>query len=96
VTQVGRYSDRYDHNSWYAFREYGFSPRFSAFELELLVGAGAVSNPGARLGHWFQFTEELNLYYDNIGIGYKHISNAGIKKPNLGRDSFLLRFRIDF
>lgn len=44
----------------------------------------------------FQFTEDANICHSEVCIGYKHISNAGIKKPNIGRDYVTLGITLRF
>lgn len=42
----------------------------------------------------FQFTETVSLGYKGIALGLRHISNAGIQLPNLGRDYYFIEFTI--
>ena len=62
----------------------------------LYVGIMFHTQPDNVLSTPFQFTEEINLMYRNIGLGFKHISNAGIKRPNKGRDYLYFRYRLEF
>jgi hypothetical protein len=56
-----------------------------------LWGVGAISQRDSLLGSYFNFTHDLIVgVYDKedrrVGLGWKHLSNAGIFKPNIGRD----------
>lgn len=56
------------------------------FNLTGLFGIIVASNADGALGSPLAFTEEAILGYRAVGIGYKHISNAGLWVPNHGRD----------
>lgn len=49
-------------------------------------GVSIVGYPDSALSSPFEFTEELILGYKFVGCGYTHFSNAGLSKPNIGRD----------
>jgi hypothetical protein len=63
---------------------------YRGLNLTGLVGAGIIGAPDAALSTTFQFTEEVTVGYDVVGLGFKHFSNAGIKEPNQGRDYFFV------
>lgn len=65
-----------------------------ALNLKLGFGALIMGYPDRMLGFPFNFTEEATLSYKAFGVGYKHISNGGLKEPNLGRDYFYLNLGI--
>lgn len=54
------------------------------------VGAGLISNTDSQLGGHFQFAESFGIGVRDessfIQIEYRHLSSAGIYKPNKGRD----------
>lgn len=75
---------------------------FEWFYFENFFGPGAISQTDSRLGSHFQFGLDLGVGFREphtkatIGVNYKHISNAGIKQPNLGRDFVMLKVGIPF
>ena len=62
----------------------------------IYMGVAFISHPDILLSTNFQFTEEVALGYRDAEIIFKHFSNAGIKKPNLGRDYPLVGYRWRF
>lgn len=70
-------------------------PKFgddTGFNLRTMAGISIIGLTDEMLGSNFQFTEEAIISYQTVGIGYKHVSNAGIVKPNLGRDYLYIHF----
>jgi len=65
-----------------------------------LWGVAYISQTDALLSSNMQFTHDLSLGLNDlksgISLGYKHISNAGLKLPNRGRDFLTLRSEIQF
>ena len=72
-------------------REWGLDTGLNG---SLYVGILFITQPDIVLSTPFQFTEEISIMYDNIGIVCKHISNASLKKPNKGRDYCSFKYRI--
>lgn len=66
------------------------------FNMLVYLGVLAVSRGDTLLSAPFNFTQEFAVGYDRLSIGIKHISNAGIAQPNIGRDFIFLNYRIDF
>lgn len=64
---------------------------------DLYMGVLFKTSNDTLLSSNFQFTEDAQVCYRDACLGYKHISNAGLKKPNLGRDYLTLgiTFRMD-
>lgn len=64
------------------------------------AGPAYISQTDRYLGGYFQFTESVSLglqdNYGSVGIGYQHISSAGLSKPNKGRDYFFIQTGIHF
>ena len=56
------------------------------FNVQILVGVSVIGHIDSFLGSNGQFTEELNFGIGPVSVGYKHVSNAGIVQPNMGRD----------
>ncbi len=102
--ELGAFGDTFGHgreSSAFAFYSLGTTVDAEPFRLQALWGAGGISNPDNRLGGLFQFTHDLcfSLYNrtgESIGIGYKHISSAGLSSPNRGRDFILMRMGVNF
>lgn len=65
---------------------------------EAFFGPGWIQHTDAQLGSHYQFFHDVNLGFLHdgwgIGLGFKHISNAGLKLPNQGRDFLSARFLI--
>lgn len=73
----------------------------SGIYAQTLVGPALISSPDAYLGGYFQINTEatLGIRGENgisIGLLYKHLSSAGIYKPNVGRDFLLFRVGVPF
>ena len=97
-SQVGFLSDaRDDLSSVYLFALVGTTlyPTQS-FYVENYFGPGVITSTGKKLSGAIQFSTHLGLGFrdkrtgNEIGVLWKHISNAGMNKPNLGRDLLML------
>jgi hypothetical protein len=79
-----------------------FGPRMQLgmFQTRFLWGPALISHPDSALGSHFQFNHDLLVGLQSLTsaltLGYKHVSNAGIKLPNRGRDFVTLRAEIYF
>lgn len=87
-----------DRSAFFYFRSYGksFGDMSSKLWVDLYAGAGAISSPGNRLGSTFQFTQDVAIGSGPLGVGYKHISNAGLKRPNQGVDMLHFTLRLEW
>lgn len=74
--------------------------RLGALRTRYLWGVAYISHTDALLSSNMQFTHDLTLGLNDLksglSLGYKHISNAGLKLPNRGRDFITLRSEIQF
>jgi hypothetical protein len=76
--------------------------RLGPFYAECLWGVGYLTHPdGSRLSGHLQFVNDVSvgLVGENgatFGLSFRHISNAGISQPNIGRDFLTLRVGIEF
>jgi len=67
---------------------------------ENLIGPGFISKKDDLLGSHFQFAIDLGFGFQTpgtkvaIGLNFRHISNAGIKKPNHGRNFWTLNLSV--
>jgi hypothetical protein len=67
---------------------------------QALVGPSIISDTDSNLGGHFQFNNDFAIGLRDpetkatIGLSYKHLSSAGIYKPNKGRDFIMFRVSI--
>lgn len=69
------------------------------FYAQALWGAALITTPDEMLGSVFQFKHDMALGIrdekgNTIGLNYSHMSDAGIKLPNEGRDVMSVRISI--
>ena len=94
---ISRQDDR--RSSPYASFQWGYRVQMTwGLFFEAAVGPGYVHALDARS------SSHVNIFHDlgvgwlqngyGLGLGFKHISNAGIVPPNLGRDFLGVRFLI--
>ncbi len=67
--------------------------------VQWLIGLALISRRDVYLGGNLQVNNELSAGVEDsdrnsIGISYKHLSSAGLFRPNVGRDFLLLRVSI--
>jgi hypothetical protein len=85
-------------SSLYSAYQLGYRTR-SQLYLQFFTGVAAISNVDNRLSTNFEFKHDLGVGFKTlkdmgIGLDYSHVSNAGIKTPNLGRD--FIQLRVEF
>lgn len=73
----------------------------SGFYSKLFAGPALITQTDSRLSSILEFNEDLELGLINdsgvsIGADLKHMSNAGLWPPNIGRDFLLLKVQIPF
>lgn len=76
----------------------GVEPKYGPVYFHFFQSVGAISAQDQYLSGYFQFFEDLGVGFKGtngtgIGLGYKHISNAGITTPNRGKDLINLMVR---
>lgn len=85
-------------SSAFASYELGIRVNTPYMYAESLHGLGLITNHDELLGGRFQFFHDLSMglrnSYSHIGIGIKHISSAGIHKPNIGRNYIFIRMGV--
>lgn len=73
---------------------------FKGIYVESYIGAGVISGIDSELGGLFQVFHDVNFGFIqdewSLGLGFKHISSAGIYTPNKGRDFLSVRFMVAF
>jgi hypothetical protein len=86
--------------SYFASAGLGLKLDFNTTFAAVTWGPAYLSQPDQELGGRFQLTQDFTLGiqdgYSTIGVGYKHISSAGIEKPNRGKDFLYLRIGVKF
>jgi hypothetical protein len=76
--------------SAYGQVQMGVRPESEHIYAKVFWGAALLSNKDSQLGGRTQFVQDLGFGFQGkgsfVGLQYKHISSAGIHKPNKGRD----------
>lgn len=83
-------------DSYFMEMLFGVDPQCGPLYLTYKIGPSIISNTDALLGSNIQIAHEFGIGLRDIrgvrtGIVFKHFSNAGLVKPNLGRDFAGLR-----
>ena len=91
----GFWSDSHFKNKGSVFTDIMIGHKFGTIKslnANFMIGLLLMSDPDRVLGSPYQSTEEISLDYKRLSIGIKHISNAGVKTPNLGRDYLFMNY----
>ena len=77
----------------------GIEPKLGTFYIHSFWGLIGITHTDSMLSTNFQFMQDIGVGLRDargisIGLGYKHISNAGIQQPNKGRDFFFAQLQI--
>lgn len=104
VTQweVGAFADNAGHSrksSAFAFYGLGVHVNAGSVYAQSVFNLGLISTPDAYLGGPFQASEDMGVGLQSksgasMGLHYKHISSAGIERPNNGRDFLLIQLKV--
>lgn len=94
--ELGAYTNSFSGLAAYSL---GIHLNKEVFYIEGLSGIGVITRTDSLLGGYFQFFHDVGMGLENsggfcAGVGYKHISSAGISTPNLGRDYLYLKLGI--
>ena len=78
----------------------GFSIVKTDYYLKVFCGPALISNTDVHLSSIFEIATDIELGLRDIrgldlGVGYKHMSNAGLVPPNLGRDFLYFKININ-
>lgn len=77
-------------------RSYGPRIKFWGLTMSITAGIGLNTKNAPRVSSGLQFTEQFRVQKGIFSIDYRHFSNAGIKKPNLGLDTINFSLNVDF
>ena len=77
----------------------GFNIDAGNLYCQTVVALAIITDTDSMLGSHFQFNNDLAIGLkdrdgNSIGLNYKHISNAGLVSPNIGRDFIMMRLAI--
>jgi hypothetical protein len=89
----------YTKPSLYVYGGAGIEPTANKNYLNYVIGPSLISSPDSYLSSYYQFFQETGMgvrdvYDTRIGIVFKHLSNAGLKKPNAGRNFLTIRAQV--
>lgn len=78
-------------SSGYLSTGLGFKVDLNPVEFHASWGLGGITTPDSMLGGTFQFNGNIGITLrdrrgNGIGLGYSHLSSAGLEMPNQGRD----------
>lgn len=94
--ELGAIADRGTGAGGYSFVGLGPKLKFKPFVVKSFWSIGGITHPDAKLGGHFQFSHDIGVGVNSdgtgIGVGWKHISSAGLSMPNRGRDAILLEW----
>jgi len=95
--ELGYWSDKTNRSSAYGAYQIGLVASNDILYADFFTGASLISQSDSRLSTPFEFKHDIGIGVVGknkvgIGINYSHLSNAGIKQPNLGRD--LIQFKV--
>lgn len=91
-TELGLWTDSIKNHSGSGYGAYslGIKVKPDSFYLEAYLGGAFITNTDKLLSTHFEFMHDLGFGLQSkrksIGLNFKHLSNAGIKKPNIGRN----------
>jgi len=98
--EVGGWGDRRAdmgrQNSVFMGYSLGLNLNMGYLNAQAFWGVAGITNPDSYLGGPFQFNHDFAINFMDkrkvkLGVAYKHVSSAGIEKPNIGRDFFMIR-----
>ena len=101
---VGGWVDQHEYvgrtSSGYGFYSLGIRSEPGIFFAEAFWGVGGITATDQLLSSHLQFMGDVMIGVNDLqgrsfGIGYKHISNAGISLPNRGRDAIVLSIGVE-
>jgi len=96
---LDRSNDR--SSSGYVFGQMGAEIDSGSVLTSVFIGPGLITEKDDLLGGNIEFLSSLNIGLQDknrnyLGVGYRHVSNAGLYEPNIGRDFVVLEFMCPF
>lgn len=97
--EAGVLLDKLGSNMVYGQTGIGVEPSSKHFYVHYFQSIGAVTSEDQYLSGYFQFFSDVGIGFIgnnkvSVGVGLKHVSNGGIVKPNIGKDTINLLIRI--
>lgn len=88
-------------NSAYGSGSLGLNVTMPYLYADSFWGIAFFSSTDSRLSSFYEFKQDLELGFRDkrdvrVGADYCHFSNSGIKLPNFGRDSILIKLQVPF
>lgn len=94
--EIGYWKDPVNSSSVYGSYQIGLVATNKTLYADFFTGPSLITTPDARLSTPFEFKHDLGIGIVGkekvrVGINYSHLSNAGIREPNRGRDSIQVK-----
>lgn len=97
--ELGYWSDRTNRSSVYGTMQLGLDASNDCFYSDFYTGPSLITHPDTVLSTPLEFKHDLGIGVVGknkvrVGINYSHLSNAGIRQPNVGRDSIQFKLTL--
>lgn len=97
--ELGYWSDRTNRSSLYGTVQLGLDASNDSFYSDFYTGPSLITHPDTVLSTPLEFKHDLGVGIVGknkvrVGINYSHLSNAGIRQPNVGRDSIQFKLTL--
>jgi len=97
--ETGYWSDRLNRSSFYATTQIGLDAANEVIYSDFYTGVSLISQPDLVLSTPLEFKHDLGVGVVGknkvrVGFNYSHLSNAGIRQPNFGRDSIQFKLTL--
>lgn len=96
-TETGFWTAGGGSASLYGSDQFGIRSENDVLYADAYTGVALITKTDHNLSTPFQFKHDIGLGIlgktgVGIGLSYSHLSNGGLRMPNLGRDSLQIRF----
>jgi len=101
-SEAGFWIDNNETHSSSAYGSYSLGTKVNSGNvfMSFFLGGALINKTDSQLSTNFQFSHDLGVGIEDngksIGLNLKHLSNAGIKKPNMGRNFIQLEVKLPF
>ena len=97
--ELGYWSDSINSSSLYGAYQIGLTASNDIIYADFFTGPSLITRPDNRLSSPIEFKHDVGVGVMGknkvgIGINYSHLSNAGIRQPNLGRNAVQLKLTL--